>query len=201
METDPEYNEKDVVVFTPQEPEIFMKKQEKRLQKIVNMKFKGMSDETISKELDIAPQHVNMLYNQFVRTSMKDLSARKPIIALQSQVYKKRLAEAEENYEKAKQMAEDNPKANQIAVAAWHKIVVETADSYTNFLTKIGAISVDTYKEFALEPEIKAERSPLEILIEANRKKLMEEIQKAKEEEQKENQNGPVSTESSNNAP
>lgn len=160
----------------------FKENLEETMVKIVSMKNKGYEDETIATKLEMTKNQVKYLYDKYLNNSIRALAKRKNIVAEQNMVYKKRLAEAEENYERAKRLCDDcEGKLNtQAAVAAWHKIVVETADSYTDYLTKIGAINPDTYKEFALEEEIKKEKSPLEILIEANRKKLMEEIEKAK---------------------
>lgn len=170
----------------------------KEINEIVNMKNKGYTNEAIQKHTGVPIREIDAVYNAFVNESIKNIAVKKNVVGLQAQIYKTRLAEAEENYETAKQNAKFAERGNgQAAVAAWHKIVVETADSYTNFLAKIGAIDANTYNEFKLSDEIKKERSPLEILIEANRKKLMEEIQKAKEE----TPNGPVPGTSTNNAP
>jgi hypothetical protein len=135
-------------------------------------------------KVGMTPGQVKFIYAKFLNESVRNLVDTKNLVAAQNAVYRKRMAEAEEQYEKTKHMSENYEGKGvglQAATAAWHKIVVETADSYTNYLSKIGAISPDTYKKFQLEDEIKKEKSPLEILIEANRKKLMEEIEQAKE--------------------
>ena len=147
----------------------------------MNLKNKGLANETIALKTGLTAGQVKFIYSKFLNESIENLVDRKSLAAQQATVYRKRLAEAEEQYETMKALSESGSPNARIALAAWHKIVVETADSYTSFLTKIGAINPDTYKEFQLEGEIKLDKNPIEILIEANRKKLMDELNKAKE--------------------
>lgn len=127
------------------------------------LRFRGLTFEDIGQQIGVSKSQACRYFEDFIESNQKEwLTNKGKTIAELNEQFRFRLAEAEKNYFKAKE------KEDMSAAYSWNRTIIETLRTYIDFLKDCGYLNtIET-------TPTQDKNSPLQILIEANRQKLLE---------------------------
>lgn len=141
------------------------------MEQVAELRFKGASFQEIAGKLGLSKATASRYYTKYLDTHQREwFVTRRRTLAELTEKYKRKLSESEKNYEFAKSSG------NEVAMAGWHKVSLETLKGYVDFLKDVGFINEDSVRqlsEILVEP---TQKSALELLIEEHQKYLKETI-------------------------